>query len=238
MKKATLLLIALIVFAASPLVMRVFAPPSNAPHLWFYSKDPATLNPPDPLPDPQTYDPKYIDSNPDGWIAESIVINPSQWASPYTIWLAWVVNKDESLDTKLIVSINDAAHTGIQTIKINGNTLTSWDTSGNPPTGLSNHGVFNSAEFYGYAEADVGDLYAYPKAPYKVAIIAEIALNNNPPADMKVHFDALGQTEAGAITRNPYSHDVTFVIPDLATAIMILAPFSALGVYAIRRRKK
>jgi hypothetical protein len=42
-------------------------------HLWFYSQDPSTLPGPQPLPDPQLYDPNYVASSPDPWLADDMV---------------------------------------------------------------------------------------------------------------------------------------------------------------------
>jgi len=204
-------------------------------HLWFYSQDPDTLPGPQPLPDPQDYDPRYVGIDPDPWLSESVVVPSSDWETPFSLWLGCA--QFESHDTMLVVSINVAAHDVIESIKVNDASLGPWDNSGDPPGCLAPHGVFNSAEFWGYAEINVGDLYSPPGSPYKVEIIVDIKLHEGAevPSDAKIHFDAYGST-GGSRPRcifSPYSHDFTFRIPELpvgtilglATCIAALAAF-------------
>lgn len=208
--------------------------------LWFYSQEP-----PASLPDPIVWDPYYVSIHPDAWLSESVVIPPDGgWETPFSIWLA--CHQFESLGTKLAVSINDAAAGAIDTISINiggsitildPDVLSQWDTSGDPPGALAPHGVFNSAEFYGYANVTVGDLYSPPDTPYKKEIIVEIELDNGAPSDMKIHFDAYGTTSDGKPTTNPYSHDLTFVVPEPGTIAAVATSLVALIAYTARRRK-
>lgn len=206
-------------------------------HLWFYSQDPDTLPGPQPLPDPQIHDPKYIDTHSDPWLLQSVVIPSANWETPFTIWLG--CHKFESLNTKLVVSINKDAFSVINEIKINETTLSTWQTSGSPPGCLAPHGVFNSAEFYGYAEIDVGNLYSPPNTPYKTAITISITLKEGVeiPANAKIHFDAYGKTNDGRCIFNPYSHDSTFVIPEPPTMFAIITSLLALTFYSYKRKK-
>lgn len=207
-------------------------------HLWFYSVDPGTLNPPDPLPDPQIYDPNYVGVSSDTWTTESIVPT-GDWETPFSIWLGCA--QFESLKTILVISINDAAFAAIDTIKVNGLTLGTWDTDPDdfplPP-----HGVANSAEWYGYANftgLTPADLYSPPGTPYKTEITIDIDLK--PDADVseaKIHFDALGYTETGARIFSPFSHDLNFVVPEPATVLAAASSMLALGTYAYKRRKQ
>jgi len=199
-------------------------------HLWFYSQDPGNL----PLPNPETWDPKYVETSSDPWLDKSIVIPSSDWDTPFTIWLGCA--KFESLNTKLVISINEAAKDAIQSITINGSPITSWQLG--KPSALAPHGIFNSAEFAGYAEVLLGDLYSYTD-PYKKEITVDITLK--PDADLskaKIHFDAYGQTEDGGLIFSPYSHDLTFVVPEPATIILMASPLLAFGLYAYKRRKQ
>jgi hypothetical protein len=215
---------------ALSLVSPVFA--DGGSHLWFYSQDPDTIPGPQPLPNPQDYDPNWIGSTGDPWVDESIV-PPTDPGTPYTIYLG--CKKFESLGTTLVVSINDVAAAALGTIKINGNVIENWIVVGMPAE-LSPHGVFNSAEFYGYALVPLGDLYSPPDARYKVSIVVEIDLESH-AGDAKIHFDAYGHTVGGSLMKNPYSHDLTFVVPEPATIFMTLTSVSALGIYAYKRRK-
>jgi hypothetical protein len=197
-------------------------------HLWFYSQDP-----PWPMQNPENWDPKYVESNPDPWLSESIVIPSGDWETPFTIWLACA--KFESINTKLVISINDAASNAIEEIKVNGTVIGDWHSGSHPY--LSQHGVFNSPEFHGYAEVNVGDLYNN-STHYKVAIEIEIELKED--ADLtnaKVHFDAYGFTMEGRLIFSPYSHDLNFVIPELATVLIASASLTAFGIYAYRRKR-
>ena len=199
-------------------------------HLWFYSQDPGDP----PLPNPQDWDPNYVNSDPNPWLDESIVITSGDWDTPFTIWLACA--QFESLDTMLVVSINDAAFEAIDSITVNGIPLEPW-TDGTP-VALAPHGVFNSAEFYGYDEVNVGDLYSPPGTPFKVAIVVDIDLNEGADlSNAKIHFDAYGYTNTGGIIFSPYSHDTTFVVPEPATIIMMASALGAFGIYAYKRKR-
>jgi len=220
--------------ASSVSVWPAFA--AGGGHLWFYSQDPSTLPGPQPLPDPSVYDPKYVSSSPDSWLTESIVVPSGDWSTPFFIWLGCA--QFESLNTKLVVSINDAAHSVIDSIIINGTTIGPWDTSGTPPASIAPHGVFNSAEFYGYANASLGNIYSPPDTPYVVAINVTIVLNGGTiPADAKIHFDAFGYTEEGNFMFSPYSHDLDFVVPEPATIAIAATSLIALALYGLHRTK-
>ncbi|MGB9841315.1 MAG: choice-of-anchor N protein [Candidatus Bathyarchaeales archaeon] len=197
-------------------------------HLWFYSQDPGSR----PLPNPEYWDPKYVATSSDPWLDDSIVISSGDWDKPFTIWLGCA--KFESLNTKLVVSINKAAKAAIQSITINGVTITSWKLG--KPSALAPHGIFNSAEFAGYAEVNLGNLYSY-KDPYKKAITIDITLK--PGADLskaKIHFDAYGKTKDCGLIFSPYSHDLTFVVPEPATVLLMASPLLAFGLYAYKRK--
>lgn len=200
-------------------------------HLWFYSQDPGDA----PLPNPEDWDPNYVDADPDPWLDESIVISSGDWETPFTIWLACA--QFESLNTMLVVSINDAAYEAINSITVNGIPLGPW-TDGTP-SALAPHDVFKSAEFYGYDEVNMGNLYSPPRTPFKVAIVVDIDLKEGADmSDAKIHFDAYGYTNTGGIIFSPYSHDATFVVPEPATIIAITSALGAFGAFAYKRKRQ
>ena len=203
-------------------------------HLWFYSQDPDTISGPQPLPNPEDYDPNYYGSSSDPWLAYGVLGMVADWETPFSVWLGCA--QFESRNTMVVISINDAAYAAISSISVYGMPISSWTTSG-MPSALAPHGVFNSAEFYGYAEVNVGDLEAPPGSPYKVEIPIDITLV--PGADLseaKVHLDAYGMTDSGAVIFSPYSHDFTFMVPEAAPLILMGISFGALGVYAYKRK--
>ncbi|MFX1476475.1 MAG: hypothetical protein ACFFCO_13540 [Promethearchaeota archaeon] len=62
----------------------------------------------------------------------------------------------------------------------------------------------------------------------------------------KVHYDAYGWTnpehasndpETADMT-NPFSHDFTFVVPEVATIFAVASSLVALGTYAYKRKKQ
>jgi len=226
MKRKITPIIAIMLIAIAALTTTALA--EGGGHLWFYSKEP-----PWPMPDPKDWDPKYVESSSDPWLDESIVIPSSDWETPFTIWLACA--QFESLNTKLVISINKAAYEAINKITVDGFEITSWRSGGHPY--LAPHGVFNSAEFHGYAEVNVGNLY-YNSTHYKVAIVIDIDLKEG--ADLtnaKIHFDAYGFTEDESLIFSPYSHDLNFIIPEPATIFMAVASIAALGAYAYKRKR-
>ncbi len=205
-------------------------------HLWFYSANPGTLNPPNLLPNPDPYDPNYMGANSDPWLTESVVLT-GNWEAPFSIWLGCA--KFESLGTKLVISVNDAAAAAISGITVEGVPVGAWDTV-EADFPLPAHGVSNSAEWYGFVEADLGNLYGVPEPwPYKIEVNIDITLN--PGADLseaKIHFDAYGYTNTGALIFSPFSHDLTFVVPEPATMFAAASSLLALGTYAYKRKKQ
>src|SRR4030066_2246462 len=113
----------------SILLMTAFVAPVLAhaqAHLWFYSVDPDTIPAPapQPLPDPQLWDPNYVGIDPDPWTADSVNL-PSDFDTPFTFWLA--CKQKTSDDTKLVISINDAAFAAILSVTVNGIPIGVWN---------------------------------------------------------------------------------------------------------------
>jgi hypothetical protein len=204
-------------------------------HLWFYSEDPdsITWTDTDVLPNPQDFDPNYIAENPDPWLTQSIVISSGDWETPFSIWLGCA--QFESIGTQVVVSINEAAYAAIDSIEVNGILITTWIDG--TPSALVPHGVFNSDEFQGYAEIPVGDLFSPPDTPYAVEIPIEITLKEGADiSEAKIHFDAYGYTESGSLVTSPYSHDLTFHVPE-AAPILAVTSLVAFGIYVYKRKK-
>lgn len=217
------------------LVTPVFA--QGGGHLWFYSQDPDTLTweNPNNLPNPEVVDPNYVASNSDPWMTESIGIANGDWGSPFSIWLG--CSKFESLNTQLVLSINEATFEAINSISIDGVEITSWQTG--IPSALAPHGVFNSAEFHGYAEINVGDLYSPTDSPYKTEITIDIDVKDGADlSDAKIHFDAYGTTSTGGVIFSPYSHDLLFVVPEGATLLLASSSLIAFGIFAYKHKRK
>ena len=221
------------------LLLTLFAAPvlATGAHLWFYSVDPATLPGYPPLPNPEDYDPNYIDTSADGWILESVVIQ-GDWETPFSIWLGNSDGSDTSYDTTVVISINDAAAAAIASMTVEGNPVGAWNlVEANFP--LPPHGVSNSAEWYGFVIVNVGTL----ASGAKIEINVDIALNPGAELDeAKIHFDAYGfstveHDDKPNIT-SPFSHDGTFVVPEPAAVFAVVSSFLALGTYAYKRKKQ
>lgn len=226
-KSLTILMVVTVTLAIS--VSSVFA--AGGAHLWFYSVDPSGEA---SLPNPDPWDPNYQGVSADPWVTESVLVNSGDWDTPFSIWLGCA--QFESLNTMLVIIINDAAAGAIESI--NGVDVSLFTTSSSHPV-LSPHGVFNSAEFYGYTEVPVGNLYSLPGSPHVAEITIDIELKSGAeiPEDAKIHFDAYGYTEEGSIMKNPYSHDYTFVVPELGVVLLLGASFIALGLFAVKHKK-
>ena len=225
-KLVTILMLVTAIFAIS--IVPVFA--DGGAHLWFYSVDPSGEA---TLPNPETWDPNYQGVTVDPWATESVLVNSGDWDTPFSIWLGCA--QFESKNTMLVIVINDAAAGVIKSI--NGIDVSLFLTSAHGI--LAPHGVFNSAEFYGYTEVPVGNLYSLPGTPHVAEISIDIELNSGAviPEDAKIHFDAYGYTETGSLMRNPYSHDYTFVVPELGVFLLLGASFAALGLFTLKRKK-
>jgi hypothetical protein len=207
-----------LLFIATPFVSAAQDPcdtpgQGNAKY-WFYIEDPSAYA----FYDPEA-GPNYVGVVSDDWVTESVV-ESIDWESfagtgtnaEFIFWM--IVTNSESQNTKVVISINDAAYDGIARIWVNGIEITSWTTSSHPY--LAPHGIFNSAEFYGYYELDIGYLAQSMKggqapAVYPVEISFEVEVAEGASNDMKIHLDAYGCEGSG-----PYSHDaVAAYWPDI-----------------------
>jgi len=246
LRKATPLITAVLLLTL--LAAPVFA--QEAGKLWFYSVDPeAALGYP-PLPNPQTWpDPNYyVGDGSDDWLDESVVAMEGDWDSPFDLWIG-LHQGTMSYDTTLVISINNDAASVITSITVTPDgeapqviligAFSNVDPTG-PTYPLAKHGVFGSAEWAGYAEVVVGDIAS--ETALKITI--DIALGGAVPEGARIHFDAYGWSDEGEIGEVkaditcPYSHDYTFVIPEVATILLAGASFAGFGLYAIRRKRK
>jgi hypothetical protein len=161
------------------------------------------------------------------------------WDTPFSLWIGNADPQDDCYDTTLVISVNDAAAAAIAGITVTpGGAVGAWDTVvANFP--LPSHGISNSAEYHGFAEAIVG----YIASGSYMQITIDITLNADPVLDeAKIHFDAYGWSErdhtGGYDIFSPFSHDSTFVIPEVATIFAAGSSLIALGTYAYKRRKR
>jgi len=208
-------------------------------HLWFYSVEPTI-----PLPDPETWDPNYSGPNADGWLNEGVVIQVGDWTS-LSAWIGNSDNHDTSYDTTLVISVNEEAADGIDSMTVNGFAVPSWDTDDEhfpmPP-----HAPIGSEGWYGFAEVNVGNIA--PGAKLELTFATTL----NPGADMedaRIHLDAYGWNTGDHDPSGPFptawpfplfapfSHDTTFIIPEPATIFLVAASLTALGIYTYKRKK-
>lgn len=214
--------------------------------LWFFSVDPASLATIPPLPNPEDVDPNYVDTDTDDWIKESIVIEQSNWTSPFSIWIG-LHGGAMSYDTMLVISVNDVAKNAIASMTVTPGApggIGAWNLVAPIPPGVTGypiapHGVLNSAEWAGYVEVNVGDIAS--ETAIQVTFVMTL---NTDLTGAKIHFDAYGWTSeehgdytSAAIT-SPYSHDSTFVVPEAATILAVASSLAALGTYAYKRKKQ
>lgn len=224
--KVALILTGLLVLAM--LSGTVFA---TGAHLWFYS-----VEPPIPLPDPETWDPNYSGINPDGWLNEGAVIQVGDWTS-FSCWIGNADSHDDCYDTMIVISVNTEAAAGIASMTLNGIPVPAWDTDdGNFP--LPPHAPIGAEGWYGFAEVNVLTIDSGGKL--ELTFVATL----NPGADMeaaRIHLDAYGWTSEEHSGKynifSPFSHDFTFVVPEPATILLMGSLFGALGLYALKRRK-
>ena len=201
--------ILLLVIFALPLAYASAPDPCDTPgqgsaKYWFYVEEPSYA-----FYDPEA-GPNYVGEVSDDWVTDSVVqsINWESFAgtgvkADFSFWM--VVTNSESQNTKVVISINDAVYDGIDGIWVNGIEITAWTTDSHPI--LPSHGVFNSAEFYGYYELDIGYLAETMKGGQNPLVISieiniEVKVNEDATNDMKIHLDAYGCEGSG-----PYSHD-------------------------------
>jgi hypothetical protein len=208
-------------------------------HLWFYSVDPATLPggyPPLLNPDPN--DPNYVSADSDPWLEESIVMMNGDWDTPFSIWLGNADPQDNCYDTMLVISVNNEAAAAISGISVDGTPVGVWNQDdGDFP--LPAHGVANSAEWYGFVEVNVGNIMS---GEY-IEIVIDIDLNTD-LANAKIHYDAYGWSDVEHSLEDrpnitsPFSHDYTFVVPEVTTIFAAGSSLAALGTYVYRRKKQ
>ena len=238
---------------AASLLVTLFAAPvyaQSAGKLWFYSVDPPIISGKIANPDGSDgwTDPNYLGTDPDDWLKEGVVYPQGNWDAPYDLWVG-LHGGTKSYDTTLVISINDAAASAITSITVTPDggvaqvvligAFSNVDPTG-PSYPISAHGVFNSAEWAGYAEVIVGDIDS--ETALKITI--DIDLGGVVPEEAKIHFDAYGWTiedhgdASTATITSPYSHDYTFVVPEVATVFAAGSSLVALGTYAYKRRKQ
>jgi hypothetical protein len=230
---------------AALLVLTILASPVHATgaHLWFYSVDPSTLpdwtGKIDGAVNPQDDDPNYVGVTSDAWTTESVVIASGEWETPFNLWIGNADPKDGCHDTTLVISVNDAAAAAIAGITVTpGGNVGAWDTTvANFP--LPPHGISNSAEYYGFAEVIVGDIASGSYMQVTIDITLNVGADLE---EAKIHFDAYGWSDdahnGDYDIFSPFSHDSTFVIPEVATIFLTASSMLAFGAYIYRKKKE
>jgi hypothetical protein len=215
------------------LLLAILATPvfATGAHLWFYS-----IEPPIPLPDPETWDPNYSGTDPDGWLNEGLVIQVGDWTD-FSCWIGNADPHDDCEDLRILISVNTEAAAGIASMKINGYDVTlPWDSDdGNFP--MPPHSPIGDADWAGFAEVSVGSL----DSGNKMELTFTTTLNTGADMDdARIHLDAYCYDADGwpFPIFAPFSHDGTFVIPEAATIFAVTSSLLALGIYAYKRKKQ
>ncbi|MFX1476474.1 MAG: hypothetical protein ACFFCO_13535, partial [Promethearchaeota archaeon] len=104
------------------LLLTILAAPvfaAGGAHLHFFSVDPTTIDPPDPMPN-GNLDPNYMGVDSDPWLTESVVVLQGDWDTPFSLWIGNQDKSDTSYDTHLVISVNDVAAAAIVDITVEG----------------------------------------------------------------------------------------------------------------------
>lgn len=149
-------------------------------------------------------------------------------------------------DVHIVAAISDeAAGGGLTSLKIDGVSITGW-TPGlcpNWPVGPEEGGVggpFSEPDYYGY-----NDAYVVPGGLTTTSgtredpkpLVVEVSFGASATSDSKVALLAYGIDAKDQWLKTPYSGGTTFIVPELGTLLLTLAPFAALTAYAFKRKK-
>jgi len=148
-------------------------------------------------------------------------------------------------DVHIVVAISDeAAGGGLTSLKINETEIDGWThgpcTNWPMGPGESVGGPFMEPDYYGYN--DTG--YIVPELSLTSGtmrnpkiLIVEVTFSDTATTDSKIALLAYGTDAIGQPAKTPYSGGTTFVVPELGTLLLTLAPVAALAMYAFKRKK-
>jgi len=181
-----------------------------------------------------------------GWYAGYVVYG----SGTYTLQLFGTGGESSGLwpvsNVHILVAIsNEAATGGLSSLKINGESISVW-TPGlcpNWPVGPEEGGVggpFSEPDYYGY-----NDTYVVPGGltldsgtrEHPKILTVEVSFSPSATEASKVAFLSYGTDAKGNPAKTPFSGGTTFVVHELGTLLLTLAPFAALAAYAFKRKK-
>jgi len=153
-------------------------------------------------------------------------------------------------DVRIVVAIStEAWGGGLESLTITNSsetlTLTPTDfTSGPCPNwpmgpGESVGGPFSEPDYYGYNDDyNPGDLTLTSGTRDNPKILTvTVTFSDDATEASKVALLAYGTDAKGKPAKTPYSGGTTFVVPELGTLLLTLAPLAALTTYALKRKK-
>ncbi|VVB85557.1 Uncharacterised protein [uncultured archaeon] len=200
----------------------------------------------------------YIGSNTDPWLDESTIVSESPFKLDLTnhlpkdnidgIYLIISASRDPRGPNGIKVTIgpaNFSDHPGTTISKhLIGNNEWQQVSGNNGVTFLgyntANHGILTSGRWYTIQRIDPANngLFLLKNQQNHIYVDFEISSNN---ASDRIHIDSEGtRMEKGSekgFTGNPYSHDLTWQIPEFSTVALPIAGIFAI-MFVMHRRKK
>lgn len=197
----------------------------------------------------------YVYDDPDDWFAYSYVITflPSSSIS-LTIDVTNHKGDQDVHDIVLPIVTNDTTH--ISSITVDGNLVTlSWSTGdltmtaddGDDLGTMPPHGVYNdpTANWVEYRSGQ--DLGPAGSATDTISFSVTINFDTSDPGNVKIHFDAYGwvqETQKSPryvddtkdAATNPFSHDITILVPELALPLLATTSLSLCGYLLLKRK--
>jgi len=148
-------------------------------------------------------------------------------------------------DVHIVVAISDEAAGGdLSSLKINGVSITGFTLGPDPNwpvgPGESVGGPFSEPDYYGYNDTYVvpgGLTLSSGTRDNPKILTVEVSFSASATANSKIALLSYGTDAKGKPAKTPFSGGTTFVIPELSTLFLIMAPFMALAAYTFKRKK-